>query len=185
MRQLKESIKEPVTVVFSWTVMPEKALEFQNWMHKIHKEARRWPGHLGVTTLRPPSGRNDYHTVLRFDSYEHLENWLNSTERNGLMKSISSIASLKIEKASGLETWFDIPGQLVIPPPRWKMALTTSVAIYPIALVFAILVNPHITDWSVFLRAAMIPIFGPITLTYLFMPYLTQNVLRNWLYKKS
>jgi len=183
MSQVKKSIKEPVTAVFSWTVKPEKAEDFQSWMHKVHRAAEKWPGHLGVTTLRPPSGRNDYHTVLRFDSYKHLESWLNSKGRNELMKSLGDIAQTQTEKASGLETWFDIPGQLVTPPPRWKMALTTIIAIYPIALFFAVFITPHVTNWTVFLRAALVPIFGPIILTYLFMPFLTRKVLRGWLYR--
>jgi antibiotic biosynthesis monooxygenase (ABM) superfamily enzyme len=99
------------------------------------------------------------------------------------MKSLGDIAQTQTEKASGLETWFDIPGQLVTPPPRWKMALTTIIAIYPIALFFAVFITPHVTNWTVFLRAALVPIFGPIILTYLFMPFLTRKVLRGWLYR--
>jgi antibiotic biosynthesis monooxygenase (ABM) superfamily enzyme len=183
MKQEKTSNIEPVTVVFSWTVKPGQEENFQNWMHKVHLEASKWPGHLGVTTLRPPKGRSDYQTVLRFDSHKHLQNWLNSKERNKLMEAVDSIAKLHTEKSSGLETWFDIPGQLVAPPPRWKMALTTIIAIYPIALFFAAFVNEHVASWPVFFRAALVPIFGPIILTYLLMPFLTRKVLRNWLYK--
>lgn len=185
MSQDKKSNKEPVTVVFSWVIKPGKEDDFQKWMHKIHAQASKWPGHLGVTTLRPPHGRVDYHTVLRFDSHKHLEDWLNSAERNELMRSVTGLAKLHTEEATGLETWFDIPGQLVIPPPRWKMALTTIVAIYPISLFFAVFINTHVTSWPVFLRAALVPIFGPIILTYLFMPFLTRKVLRSWLYKNS
>jgi antibiotic biosynthesis monooxygenase (ABM) superfamily enzyme len=39
MSQVKKSIKEPVTAVFSWTVKPEKAEDFQSWMHKVHRAA--------------------------------------------------------------------------------------------------------------------------------------------------
>jgi len=183
MSQVKKSIREPVTAVFSWTVRPEKAEDFQKWMHKVHMAAEKWPGHLGVTTLRPPSGRNDYHTVLRFDSYKHLESWLNSKERNELMNSLGDIAQTQTEKASGLETWFDIPGQLVNPPPRWKMATTTIIAIYPIALLVNIFIVSHVVSWPVIFRAAIVPIVGPIVLTYSFMPFLTRKVLKSWLYR--
>ena len=185
MKQVKKFGIEPVTIVFSWTVKPGKTQDFQNWMHRVHREALKWPGHLGVTTLRPPNGRGDYQTVLRFDSYEHLENWLNSDDRHRLMESLDNIAQLQTDKATGMETWFDIPGKLLTPPPRWKMAITTMIAIYPIALVFAIFVNPHVTRWSVVLRAALIPIFGPLILTYLFMPLLTQKLFKKCLYKNA
>ena len=101
------------------------------------------------------------------------------------MNSLGDIAQTQSEKASGLETWFNIPGQLVTPPPKWKMALTTITVIYPIALFFAVFVTPHVTNWTVFLRAALVPIFGPIILTYLFMPFLTRKVLRSWLYRNT
>jgi antibiotic biosynthesis monooxygenase (ABM) superfamily enzyme len=185
MVQVKKVIEQPVTTVFSWTVKPEKAEEFQSLMHKVHIAAEKWPGHLGVTTLRPPVGRNDYQTVLRFDTYKHLENWLNSKERSKLMEPIAAIAEIHAEQASGLETWFNIPGRLVIPPPRWKMATTTIIAIYPIALIINIYIVPHIESWPVIFRAAVVPIVGPIILTYSFMPFLTQKILRNWLYKNG
>jgi antibiotic biosynthesis monooxygenase (ABM) superfamily enzyme len=183
MSQVRKYIKEPVTAVFSWNVKPENSEKFQSLMHKIHTAAVKWPGHLGVTTLRPPKGRNDFQTVLRFDSYKHLENWLNSKERNELMASLDGIAETHTEEASGLETWFDIPGRLVIPPPRWKMATTTIIAIYPIALLVNIFIVPHILSWQVIFRSAVVPIIGPVVLTYCFMPLLTQKVLKNWLYK--
>lgn len=184
MAQGRKSNEEPVTVVFSWSVTAGKEVDFQKWMHIVHAEASKWPGHLGVTTIRPPKGRYDYQTVLRFDSHKHLQNWLDSPKRNELMDTLGDIAKLHTEEASGLETWFDIPGQLVMPPPRWKMAVTTMIAIYPIALVVDIFIVPHTTNWSVIFRAIIIPIIGPLILTYSFMPYLTQKILRNWLYKK-
>lgn len=183
MNQVK-SPKEPVTVVFSWSVKSGRETDFQDWMHRVHTEASKWPGHLGVTTLRHPSGRYDYQTVLRFDNHKHLQNWLDSPKRNELMDALGDMAKLHTEKASGLETWFDIPGQTVMPPPRWKMAVTTMIAIYPIALVVNIFVVPHIISWPVIFRALVIPIIGPLILTYSFMPLLTQKILKNWLYTK-
>ncbi len=183
MQQPKKHTQEPVTVIFNWMVTPGKEQEFQSWMHKVHEAALEWPGHLGVTTLRPPQGSEDYRTILRFDCAEHLESWLHSEERRALMKSLGNLAKQHTEKASGLETWFNLPGKLVVPPPRWKMAVTTIIAIYPIALFFAVLVTPHVTSWPVYVRSALVPIFGPIILTYLFMPTLTQRILRRWLYR--
>jgi antibiotic biosynthesis monooxygenase (ABM) superfamily enzyme len=101
------------------------------------------------------------------------------------MDALGDMAKLHTEKASGLETWFDIPGQLVSPPPRWKMAVTTMIAIYPIALLVNIFAVPHITSWPVILRALIIPIIGPLILTYSFMPFLTRKILKNWLYKNN
>jgi hypothetical protein len=88
-------------------------------------------------------------------------------------------------KATGLETWFDIPGQYVIAPPRWKMVITTFIAIYPLSLLYALYLAPHIISWPVLVRALFLPVLAPVILTYLFMPFLTQRVLKRWLYKSS
>ena len=77
---------EPVTAVFSWTVKPGNEQLFEHQMHEIHKVARTFPGHMGVTTLRSPANKGSYQTtVLRFDSTMHLEAWLNSQVRQKMM----------------------------------------------------------------------------------------------------
>jgi uncharacterized protein len=177
---------EPVTALFSLNVKQGKEHDFELLMHKVHKAARTYPGHMGVTTLKNPSRKGSFQIVLRFDSTKHLEGWLNSPVRKKLMRPIEEIADLDtFKEASGLETWFDIPGQQVTPPPRWKMVATTFIAIYPLSLLYGFFLAAHVERWPVEFRSLIIPVFAPIILTYLFMPFLTQQVLRRWLYKGS
>lgn len=176
---------EPVTALLSLTVKKGKEQEFELLMHKVHKAARTFPGHMGVTTLKNPSRRGSRQTILRFDSTKHLEDWLQSPQRKKLMKPIDKIAdSDAYKEATGLETWFDIPGQQVTAPPRWKMVVTTLIGIYPISLFYGGLIAAHVVHWPLLLKSLFLPIFAPIILTYLFMPFLTQRVLRGWLYKQ-
>jgi len=175
---------EPATAVFSWTVKPGMEQLFEQRMHEIHRVARTYPGHMGVTTIKSP-GRNDsFQTVLRFDTQSHLEAWLRSPTRRQLAQSLEEVAhNDTTKKATGLETWFEIPGQSVTPPPRWKMVSVTFFAIYPISLAYGLFLAPRIVDWPVWVRSLCLPIFAPLILTYLFMPFLTQRVLKRWLYK--
>jgi hypothetical protein len=175
---------EPVTALFSLTVKQGKEREFEVLMHELHKAARTFPGHMGVTTLKNPSRRGSRQTVLRFDNTKHLEGWLNSPLRKKLIEPIDEITdSDSFSEATGLETWFDIPGQQVVPPPRWKMVTTTFIGIYPLSLLYGFFVAAHVERWPVEFRSLLIPVFAPIILTYLFMPFLTQRVLKRWLYK--
>ena len=175
---------EPVTTVFSWTVEQDKERLFKHLMHDIHKVARTFPGHMGVTTLRSPAHKESFQTVLRFDNATHLEAWLNSPIRQKMMKPLEEIVNTDASiKATGLETWFEIPGQLLTPPPRWKMVITTFIAIYPLSLLFSLFLAPHIATWPTIVRALFLPVFAPITLTYLFMPILTRRVFKRWLYR--
>jgi antibiotic biosynthesis monooxygenase (ABM) superfamily enzyme len=184
MAQSKNFSNEPVTAVFSWTVKQGKEQLFEHMMHDMHKVARTFPGHMGVTTLRSPGHKGNFQTVLRFDNAKHLEAWLSSPIRQKMMKPLEEIVHTDTSaKATGLETWFEIPGQLVTPPPRWKMVVTAFIAIYPLSLLSALYVTPHIVNLPVLVRALFLPVFAPIILTYLFMPFLTRRVLKRWLYK--
>jgi len=175
---------EPVTTLFNWTVNKDKERDFEQLMHEVHKVARTFPGHMGVTSLKNPTRLGSYQTVLRFDNTKHLEDWLNSSIRKNLMKPIDEIVDSEADaKATGLETWFDIPGQQVTPPPRWKMVVTTFIAIYPISLLYGLFLAPHVESWPVEFRSLFLPVFAPIILTYSFMPFLTQRVIKHWLYK--
>ena len=181
----KNTHDEPVTVVFNWQVKNGKEHLFEVMMHDIHKVARTFPGHLGVTTLKSPTGGNSFQTVLRFDNATHLNAWLSSPIRQKMAGLLEKVAHAETVKASGLETWFDIPGQAVSPPPRWKMVITTFIAIYPLSLIYAFFIAPNTTDWPTAVRALILPIAAPVILTYLFMPFLTQKILKHWLYKQE
>jgi antibiotic biosynthesis monooxygenase (ABM) superfamily enzyme len=178
--------QQPVTIMWSWTVKPGKEELFGKMMHNIHKVARTFPGHMGVTTLQSPTKQDNFETILRFDTVPHLENWLNSDIRQKMIKPLSEIAHEEtVSKSTGLETWFELPGHATAPPPRWKMVIATFLAIYPLSLIYAYFVVPDTIDWPTAARALILPIFAPLILTYLFMPFLTQRVLKRWLYKET
>jgi antibiotic biosynthesis monooxygenase (ABM) superfamily enzyme len=175
---------EPVTVLFNVTVKQGEEQKFETLMHKLHETARTFPGHMGVTTIKNPARRGSRQTILRFDNTKHLEDWLRSPVRKNLMQPINEITdSDSFSEATGLETWFDIPGQQVVPPPRWKMVVTTFIAIYPISLAYGAFVAGHVVRWPLAFRSLFLPVFAPIILTYFFMPFLTQRILKRWLYK--
>ncbi|MDB5165520.1 MAG: antibiotic biosynthesis monooxygenase [Candidatus Saccharibacteria bacterium] len=186
MAQSNKFSNEPVTTVFSWTVKQGNVQVFERMMHDIHKVARTFPGHMGVTTLQSPTRKDSFQTVLRFDTTNHLEAWLSSPIRRKMMKAMGNIAHIDTAvKATGLETWFEIPGQQITPPPKWKMVVATFIAIYPISLLFSVFLAPYIADWPVWIRALFLPVLAPIILTYLLMPFLTQRVLKRWLYDNT
>src|SRR5438270_5719862 len=112
---------KPVTIVWNWVIQPGKEELFEHLMYDIHKVARRFPGHMGVTTLKSPAGNDSFQTILRFDTVSHLESWLNSDIRQKMLNPLSEIAHEEAAaKSTGLETWFELPGQAAAPPPRWK-----------------------------------------------------------------
>jgi antibiotic biosynthesis monooxygenase (ABM) superfamily enzyme len=182
----KESIAEPVTEVYMWAVDPADVPAFKAAMHAVHRMAALFPGHMGVTTIESPADKDNFFTVLRFDTATHMAAWLNSPQRGELIKGVYKFArTINEVKAYGLETWFNIPGQSTPPPPRWKMVVVTFTGIFPLSVIFNLFVQQQFAYWPVPLRSAVFSVIAPALLTYLVMPFLTQKVFRSWLYQRS
>jgi antibiotic biosynthesis monooxygenase (ABM) superfamily enzyme len=65
-------------------------------------------------------------------------------------------------------------------PPRYKLALLTWVAAYPIITVILGLLGPELASWPLGLRTLVVSVLMVATLTWLVMPGLTR-LLRPWL----
>ncbi len=81
---ISEQNAQPVTVVFTWDVVPGREAEFESWAHGINETATGYPGHLGATWLRAEGSRHRYYTILHFVDQERLSGWMDSDERAGL-----------------------------------------------------------------------------------------------------
>ena len=64
--------------------------------------------------------------------------------------------------------------------PRYKLALLTWVAAYPVITVILGLIGPELADWPLGLRTLVVSLLMVATLTWLVMPMLTR-LLRPWL----
>jgi antibiotic biosynthesis monooxygenase (ABM) superfamily enzyme len=183
---------EPVSVLFTWRVVPGRELDFERWLEEVNMVSARFPGHRGVTWLRPTAGTPEperrYHCVLRFDNGRNLSRWLTSPEREVTVRHLAGIAteSEPRETTTGMETWFSLPGHPVLPPAKWKMTLVSFLGVYPLILIFDMLGAEHLGELPLpfLIRAAIIPLLLSVLLTYLVMPLLSR-LLRAFLYNRS
>ncbi|GGO90183.1 antibiotic biosynthesis monooxygenase [Wenjunlia tyrosinilytica] len=175
---------EPVTAVFSWQVLPGKENDFRHWAHGITRRAVRYPGHQGVTWLRPESESRDHYAVLRFADPQRLSDWMASPERAEWQDRLEGIAveTSRYQDTTGMETWFHLPGSPAPSPPRWKMVVVTFCAVYPLSMLLGWLVTPEVAPWPLPARAAVFPAVVAPLLTYIVMPWLSR-LLRRWLYE--
>jgi antibiotic biosynthesis monooxygenase (ABM) superfamily enzyme len=65
-------------------------------------------------------------------------------------------------------------------PPRYKLALLTWAAAYPVITVILALLGPEMAEWPLGLRTLVLSLLMVATLTWLLMPGLTR-LLRRWL----
>ena len=82
---------------------------------------------------------------------------------------------------TGMETWFTLPDAPApdAPPPRWKMALTTWIGLFPMVVVLGYLFRP--LGMPRLLEQAVSTIIPTVMLTWVVMPAFTRLLYR-WLY---
>lgn len=176
----------PVTVLVARRAKRGREAAFEAHLEGV-TAAAGFPGHLGATIF-PPRGPDDreYSILFRFDHQSNLRRWEESDERKAWLAKARELAEdePRIRILTGLETWFTLPvGEAVIPPPPWKMALVSLVAIWPLTMLANSFIGPQLTALPIPLRTLiLVAITIPIPMmTWVVMPRLTR-LLRRWLY---
>jgi antibiotic biosynthesis monooxygenase (ABM) superfamily enzyme len=173
---------DSATLVVSRRIKQGREEAYEDWLRRVIQVARAFPGYMGVTTLSPEGvDSNLRYLIWRFDSAATLEAWEGSDARNALVKEVQDYSTQHYEKATGMETWFSLPGTKVHPPPKWKMFIVTLLAAYAVSLTARLLLSPYLGDWPLFASNLLFTVILVATLTYLAMPRLS-SMLRKWLY---
>jgi uncharacterized protein len=174
-----------VTTVISQKVKPGREEGFKVWAKEITAVAQQFEGYQDVTILRPQDhAHSEYVIILKFDSYTHLRQWLDSEIRQDLIERsrplIERTQSLQI--LTGLETWFTLPHQSIQrPPARYKMTILTSFSVFTLVNLYSWLLSGVLISLPPILRSLIVIVLVVISLTYLVMPRLTK-LFRTWLF---
>jgi uncharacterized protein len=175
----------PVTTTFTRRVKPGHEAAYEAVLAEIIRAAGRFPGYLGVDVQRPADATTgEYRIVSRFDSPAHLQRWLDSDDRATLLQRTEPHVAgpMRIAYLTGLETWFTLPSQPGAPAPtRYKMAIVTWTAIYPLITFIASASQPLVGGLPITLRLATTTLVTVPLMTWVVMPRLSW-LLRGWLY---
>jgi len=171
---------EPVTVLFSRSVIPGKEQAYEDWNRTLIRLSEAQPGHV-MTSVVADGDR--YITLQRFQTHGALQRWLQSPERLSRLGELDALTEDSAEPAelSGMETWFRLPGQSGRHIPRWKMVILTFCVIYCFVLMLNVLLLPKLADSPLVVRAAAFPLIMVPLMTYVVMPRVTRWFSR-WLY---
>lgn len=186
---------QSVTYVIRHNVQPERREDFEAWLSGIAADMERFRGHEATTFLQPGAGSSEYVIIVRFATYEDLRRWETSPERADWIAKLPPLLSGDSDYTTetGLETWFQLPGhQVVVPPPKYKMAMLITLAIYPLLLIviptlgwllgdFAYLAAPVTLSVEFFTRTLTTVLVVVPLMTWFAMPQLTK-LFRPWLY---
>jgi len=183
-RPSAEALGEPVSTHINRKVPAAKAAEFEGLLHEVITAARGFDGHLGVDVLRPVDG-GSYQMIFRYRSHAEHQAWMDSEQRHLLVARVDALLDDDTEAAvrtvDGWEGWFVTPGYAPpTPPRRWKMALITLSALYPIVLTLLTVSRPLTGGWPTPLALLLTTGLSIPLMTWVVMPALTKR-LGSWL----
>ena len=184
-----EDTTNALTVLAKHTIIPGKESEFEAWIKEMASLQQNVEGYLSSELIRPCAEiKNEYVSIFRYDSYEHLQSWMQSTERQQMIDKAKefSLEPLTISYHS-LEYLFvnDDPSSTnrKLPPPKWKMTVATFFVIWSQLQFVPNLVN-FLPNAGFILRQAIGTAIICILTSYVMLPIVTR-LLAFWLYPQE
>ncbi|CAJ1947345.1 unnamed protein product [Cylindrotheca closterium] len=176
-----------LTIFAKHKVVRGKESQFQQWAREINATLSKFEGYQGVEIVRPTTCKsNEYVNIFRFDNYEHLQLWMDSTERQQFLERTNEFDEEPIETSyHSLEYWFvqdqtDVGKPAPAPPSKQKMVVVTFLLIW-LQVHF---LGPAFggLDIPPLLAEALTVITVVILTTYISMPITTKYLLHWWLF---
>ncbi|MET9085034.1 antibiotic biosynthesis monooxygenase [Streptomyces sp. NPDC004237] len=173
-----------VTVVVTHHVHPKQVDDFLDWQRRMVQEESRFEGFRGTELFRPVEGlQEEWTTLYRYDSAEHLEAWLTSPERREILaegEKFSDFTLRTIDNSFG--SWFAFEGngkEAPPPPSETRTSLAIWVGLYPTVVLLTLALSPlHLRLWIGLLIGNLLSSF---LMSFLTMPYYVNPLLGRWL----
>ena len=181
-----EASTAPVSILTLRTVEPGLEAAFEAELHDFISRSLKAEGQLGVSVIRPVegSGSREYGILRRFSDSETRDRFYESSMFKQWEITVAPLTEgePRHQELTGLETWFALPaGRAMIPPPAWKMAIVTVLAVWPVSILVSWVLQPLIHSLPVPLKALFTAVGIVILLTWVVMPGLVR-MLKPWLY---
>ena len=180
-------MNEPIQVAILRTVKPGREAEFEHALHNFVQRSLDLPGQMGVSIIRPAlgGGSRQYGIIRKFANREALSAFHASPEYlkwNQVAMEFTE-GSARSEEFCGLENWFTLPGENLVPLPKWKMAIATYLGVVPTIMTLALTLGALIHSWNFILYNLVFNAAVVLLLTWVVMPLITR-ALHGWLNAK-
>ncbi|MER5377145.1 antibiotic biosynthesis monooxygenase [Streptomyces sp. NPDC002553] len=178
------SLDPLVTVVVTHRVSPNQVDDFLAWQHRLVQEESKFEGFRGTELFRPIEGlQEEWTTLYRYDSAEHLDAWLTSPQRQRILaegEKFSDFHLRTIDNSFG--SWFAFQGngkEAPSPPSETRTSLAVWVGLYPTVVLLTLALSPlHMPLWIGLLVGNLLSSF---LMSFLTMPYYVNPLLGRWL----
>jgi antibiotic biosynthesis monooxygenase (ABM) superfamily enzyme len=115
-----------VTVVVNINIKPGCEKDYDKWFKRFLAVLEtKVPGYLGTTTIMETSKDSTVrHIIHRFRDKASVDAWEISQELREQTEEVNKYSTPYLQKATGLETWFNIPdlkaNVLPLPNGKWQ-----------------------------------------------------------------
>jgi len=174
-----------VALIITHTIKAGEEKRYEAWLTDVLSAVSSFPGYLGREIFRPAQGMKTYTIIVRFDTNNNLNAWVESDERTSFVGRVSDL----LEKGdvheirTGIDFWFTPEG--VKPPKPWKQFLLTLSAVYSLSLIIPRLFSPLFSVAPImgqpYIRGLLIAATLTALLTFVVMPRYTR-LMKRWLF---
>jgi uncharacterized protein len=177
---------KPIHIAITVRVRKPYVAEFEHALKDFAGRSLAEPGARGVQCLYPPPGSAS-------TEYGILRSFANTADRDAFYGSalfkdwLARIAPMIEGETTrrqlyGLEAWFRDPKEPM--PPRWKMAVLTWVAAWPVSMFWSFIVVLALgQNIPQVIQGALVAAGLVVTLTWVAMPFLVK-IAHPWLHPK-
>ncbi len=172
----------PASAVISTRVAPGQEAAYRNWEQRIATAQSQAPGFQGYRFEPPiPGVQEHWLSILRFDSEEHLQAWLNSPERAALLADAAPFLKgfhARIAR-SGFDQWFAPAKEGEVRPAPWKQNMIVLLVLFPVVYLFG-----RMVEYPIFLErlglAPAVALFISNVISVILLNYLVPSTSRRF-----
>ncbi len=139
-------MEKPIHVAIRRQVKPGREAEFKAILREFIQASFDHEGVLGAGMLVPPADAavREYGILRTFASEAARDKFYDSDLVKAWMEKCRPLTEgePRYSQLTGLEAWFRDPNSA--PPPRWKMALLTFIAVWPVSMAVPAALTPLI-----------------------------------------
>ncbi|MGW4566265.1 antibiotic biosynthesis monooxygenase [Streptomyces sp. NPDC004561] len=179
-----KSLDPLVTVVVTHRVHPNQVDDFLDWQHHMVEEESKFEGFRGTELFRPIEGlQEEWTTLYRYDSAEHLDAWLTSPQRQEVLAAGEKFNDFRLRTIdNSFGSWFAFQGnggEAPPPPSETRTSLAVWVGLYPTVVLLTLALLPlRLPLWIGLLVGNLLSSF---IMSFLTMPYYVNPLLGRWL----
>jgi antibiotic biosynthesis monooxygenase (ABM) superfamily enzyme len=178
-------MNQPIHVAITRRIKPGYEAEFQEALRDFFKTSFAYSGVHGASMLVPPPGSPspEFGILRTFANEQERDDFYASPTFKAWEERIKPLIEGEpvYRQLTGLEAWFRSSHK---PPPRWKMAVLTFIAVWPVSMIVPATLNPLIgSSVPGFIFAGAVAAGIVLILTWVAMPLLVP-LAKEWLQPK-